>query len=215
MLGIGAAGVACTRMLLRLGVTDLIGVDRAGTIHRGRTEHMNPVKQWFAEHTNPRGVTGGLAEACDGAGLFLGVSGPGLLAVEHVERMKPDRIIFALANPDPEINPSLIESRCRVIATGRSDYPNQINNVLCFPGLFRGCLDVRARAVTDEMLLAASQAIASIVSDQELAADYIIPSPFDQRVAKEVARAVADAANKTGVARLWDSEEAVVHHWAR
>ncbi|MDD4888568.1 MAG: NAD-dependent malic enzyme [Phycisphaerae bacterium] len=215
VLGIGAAGVACTRFLLRLGVTDLIGVDRAGAIHRGRTEHMNPAKQWFAEHTNPRGIVGGLAEACDGADLFLGVSGPGLLTVEHVERMKPDRIIFALANPDPEIEPSLIEARARVIATGRSDYPNQINNVLCFPGLFRGCLDVRARAVNDEMLLAACEAIASTVSDQELAPDYIIPSPFDQRVAKAVAKAVAEAANRTGVARLWDSEESVVHHWAR
>ena len=215
VLGIGAAGVACTKMLLRLGVTDLVGVDRAGAIYRGRTEHMNPVKQWFADHTNPRGIRGELAEACDGADLFLGVSGPGLLTVEHVERMKPDRIIFALANPDPEIDPSLIESRARVIATGRSDYPNQINNVLCFPGLFRGCLDVRARTINEKMLLAASEAIASIVSDQELAADYIIPSPFDQRVAKEVARVVADAANKTGVARLWDSEESVVHHWAR
>lgn len=199
--GVGAAGVACARIMLNAGIEQVIGVDRSGAIYRGRKEHMNYMKDWFAEHTNPERVKGDLGEAIRGADLFLGVSAPGVLKAEHLQTMARDPIVFAMANPVPEIMPEEAEPYVRIMATGRSDYPNQINNVLCFPGLFRGCLDVRARDITEEMKLAAADAIASIITEDELSEEYIIPSVFDRRVAKAVATAVGKAAFDVGSAR--------------
>ena len=199
-LGAGAAGVACTKILLSVGVKDIIGIDRSGTLYKGRTEHMNSAKTWYAENTNPRRIKGGLGDAIAGADVFIGLSGPGMLTVEHIKTMNRDPIVFAMANPDPEIAPEEAGPYVRVMATGRSDYPNQINNVLCFPGLFRGLLDARATTVNEEMKIAAAQAIASVISSKELREDYIIPSAFERAVARNVARAVAEAAYKTGAA---------------
>ncbi len=198
--GVGAAGTATTRSLLSLGVTNIIGCDRAGALYRGRKESMNPVKEWYAENTNPDRFSGTLVDALEGADVFIGLSGPGLLPAAAIARMARDPIIFALANPVPEVMPEEAAAYARVIATGRSDYPNQINNVLCFPGLFRGVLDVRAREINEEMKLAAAQAIADVVSARKLHEDYIVPSVFDRSVATNVAKAVAKAALKTKVA---------------
>jgi malate dehydrogenase (oxaloacetate-decarboxylating) len=189
-LGAGAAGVACAKLLLHVGVGDVIVVDRAGAIHAGRTENMNPWKRWLAEHTNRAGVTGGLADALKGADVFVGVSGPGLVDPESVEGMADDAVLFALSNPVPEIMPEEVPPNVRVVATGRSDYPNQINNVLAFPGIFRGLLDSRARTVTDEMKVVAATAIASTVGRDELSEEFVVPSVFDRRVAPAVAAAV-------------------------
>jgi len=199
--GIGAAGVACTRMLMSAGVTNFVGVDRAGIVHAGRTEGMNPFKRWYAEHTNPEGRTGTMADAVRGADVFLGVSSAGLLTPDLVRTMAPDPIIFALANPTPEIMPEAAEGLARVVATGRSDYPNQINNVLCFPGMFRGALDCRASHINEDMKLAAARAIADVIKPSELCEEYIVPSTFNRKVAPAVAEAVAEAARRTGVAR--------------
>jgi len=199
--GIGAAGVACTKILMQAGVKHVIGCDTAGILYRARREGMNPVKRWYARHTNPRQLRGGLKEALEGADLFLGVSGPNVLSAELLRRMNKNAIVFALANPVPEIMPEEAASLVRVMATGRSDYPNQINNVLSFPGIFRGALDVRAREINDAMKLAAAKALASLVGRDELSADYIIPGVFDRRVAKRVAQEVARVAHETGVAR--------------
>jgi malate dehydrogenase (oxaloacetate-decarboxylating) len=201
LTGVGAAGVAITKILLASGLTDIVGCDRAGALYRGRTEHMHPVKQWLAEHTNPTRRRGRLADVIEGADLFVGVSAPGVLTGEDVRRMARDPIVFALANPDPEIAPEDIAGLARVVATGRSDYPNQINNVLAFPGIFRGALDVQASTITEEMKLAAARAIASIVGDEERSEEYIIPSVFNRRVVEAVATAVAEAAVAAGVAR--------------
>jgi malate dehydrogenase (oxaloacetate-decarboxylating) len=211
--GAGAAGVSCVRSLLHAGAGHVVCLDRAGILHRGRNEHMNPVKQWIAEHTNAEGLRGTLEAACRGADLFLGVSAPGLLTVEHLRSMTGDPIVFALANPDPEIAPVEAEPFVRIMATGRSDYPNQINNVLCFPGLFRGCLDVQARDINEEMKAAASTAIASAVEPEELSEDYIVPSVFNRRVAKVVAAAVAAAAIATGAARKEARAEQAPDDW--
>ena len=162
---------------------------------------MNPVKDWLAENTNSGGETGSLSDAIQGADVLIGVSAAGLVSPEDVQTMADDAIVFALANPDPEIMPEDAGPFVKVMATGRSDYPNQCNNVLCFPGLFRGLLDVRAHSVTDDMKLAAAVAIASVISDDELHPDYIIPSVFNRKVAPAVAEAVAAAAIKAGVAR--------------
>ncbi|MCC5952776.1 MAG: NAD-dependent malic enzyme [Acidimicrobiia bacterium] len=199
--GVGAAGVACAKILLEAGVPQVIGVDRKGAIWDGRDD-LNPAKQWFAEHTNPDRRTGRLAEVLPGSDVFIGVSGPGLLTVDDVAAMATDPIVFALANPDPEIRPEAIEGLAGVVATGRSDFPNQINNVLCFPGIFRGALDVGATAITEGMKLASANAIASAVAEDDLAADFIIPSVFDKRVAMLVAAAAAEAAVADGVARF-------------
>ncbi len=199
--GIGAAGVACTKMMMRAGVQHFVGVDRTGTLYEGRTEKMNDLKHWYANHTNKRALKGTLADAVKGADLFLGVSSGGLLTTEMVDTMATDPIIFALANPSPEIMPEDAAGHARIIATGRSDYANQINNVLCFPGIFRGALDCRASQVNEEMKLAAAQAIASVIGDDELCEDYIIPSTFNRQVAPQVAEAVVEAAHQTGVAR--------------
>ncbi|MBI2886297.1 MAG: NAD-dependent malic enzyme [Chloroflexi bacterium] len=199
--GVGASGVACSNILLRAGVKNVIGVDRGGTVYKGRTQDMNPAKERYAERTNPEGVRGGLQDALQGADLFLGLSGPGVLKAEYIKLMGKDPIVFALANPDPEIMPEDAEPYARVIATGRSDYANQINNVLAFPGVFRGALDVRAREINEEMKLAAAHAIAEMVKPADLNESYIIPSVFHPGVAQAVAQAVAKAAQKTGVAR--------------
>lgn len=191
--GAGAAGVACTRALYDLGIGDVIVCDRQGALYRGR-DGMNSAKQWLAQNSNQQNFRGSLRDALVGADLFLGVSGPNLLNGDDIRKMAPDPIVFALSNPVPEVPPEEAADYAAVVATGRSDYPNQINNVLCFPGLFRGLLQCGAKRVTREMLAAASRAIASVVSDDELRADYIIPSAFDRRVSDSVANAVIDVA---------------------
>ncbi len=201
--GAGSAAIAITRLLLTAGVKDITLCDRTGAIWDGREKGMNPVKEELAKLTNPSAIRGSLAEVVKGADVFIGVSAPGSLTVDMVKTMAKDAIIFACANPTPEIFPD--EARAggaRVIATGRSDYPNQINNVLAFPGIFRGAFDVRARDINEEMKLAASRALADLISPEELSEDYIIPAAFDPRVGKAVAAAVAEAARASGVARI-------------
>jgi malate dehydrogenase (oxaloacetate-decarboxylating) len=198
--GIGAAGVACAKILFAAGVRNIIGCDSRGIVHEGR-EDLNEAKMWFAENTNHEGRTGGLAEAIRGAGLFLGLSVPGVLTVEHLESMAEAPIVFAMANPEPEIRPELAYGHVRIMATGRSDYPNQINNVLCFPGIFRGALDSRSSEISEDMKLAAARAIAGVIPEESLYEDYIIPSVFDEQVAPAVAEAVAEAARSSGIAR--------------
>ncbi|MDQ3910210.1 MAG: NADP-dependent malic enzyme [Actinomycetota bacterium] len=204
--GIGAAGVACAKILMAAGVENIVGCDSRGIVHRER-EGLNPSKEWFARHTNSENRTGGLVEAVRGADLFLGLSVPRMLTPHHIETMAEDPIIFAMANPEPEIMPELAVGKARIIATGRSDYPNQINNVLCFPGIFRGALDVRAREISEEMKLAAAEAIAAVIPEETLAEDYIIPSVFDERVAPAVAETVSEAAKASGIARRISKEE--------
>jgi malate dehydrogenase (oxaloacetate-decarboxylating) len=198
--GVGAAGVACAKIFMSVGITHIIGCDSKGAIYRGRKEGMNPVKEWFAENTNPENKKGLLSDVMEGADLFLGVSGPNVLSVDDVKKMAKDPIVFALANPDPEIRPEEALPYARVMATGRSDYPNQINNVLCFPGLFRGVLDARAWDINEEMKVAAAHAIADSVGRSELSEEYIIPSVFNRAVFVRVAKAVAEAAYKSGAA---------------
>ena len=208
--GAGAAGAAIAKLLGRVGAKHLIVCDRRGPIYKDRGEHMNPVKQWIADNTNPEHVSGDLGDALAGADVFIGVSGPDVLTVDYIKRMVKKPIVFALANPDPEIEPELALPHVEVMATGRSDYPNQINNVLCFPGFFRGLLDIRARQITDDMKVAAAYAIANVITDEEVLASYIIPSVFDRRVAKAVAEAVSKSATETGIARR--KQKAVHHH---
>ncbi len=199
--GVGAAGTATIKILQSSGVRDIVGVDEHGTIYRGRTKGMDFMKRWVAATTNPRQVKGRLGAALQTADVFIGLSVPGILSVRDIKHMARDPIVFAMANPVPEIQPEEAERHVRVMATGRSDYPNQINNVLCFPGFFRGLLDSRARAVNDEMKLAAARAIAACVPRQELSEEYIIPSVFNKAVAPAVAEGVARAAHETAVAR--------------
>jgi malate dehydrogenase (oxaloacetate-decarboxylating) len=199
--GVGAAGTATIRILQASGVRDIVGVDEFGVIHAGRVQGMDFNKRSVAESTNPRNVTGRLGDAVKGADVFIGLSVPGILTVRALKQMARDPIVFAMANPTPEIQPEEAGRYVRVMATGRSDYANQINNVLCFPGFFRGLLDSRARTVNDEMKLAAAHAIAGCVSRGELGEEYIIPSVFNRNVAPAVAREVARAAHATGVAR--------------
>jgi len=198
--GMGAAGIACSNILLAAGVKELIGVDKEGTLVAGRP-YANPIWTSFAERTNPRRVTGSLKDAIEGADVFIGLSVGGILRREDVLRMAPDPIVFAMANPVPEIAPEEIEDIAAVVATGRSDYPNQINNVLSFPGIFRGALDCRASTINEEMKMAAAEAIASVISDEERNKLYIIPSVFNQEVVKRVRDRVVEAAIRTGVAR--------------
>jgi malate dehydrogenase (oxaloacetate-decarboxylating) len=199
--GAGASGIATARLLMAVGCKHIIGCDRSGALYRGRKENMNPVKAWFAEHTNEKAVRGSLADALVGADVFIGLSGPGVVTSRDIRRMAKHPVVFAMANPTPEIMPEEVQGIVRVMATGRSDYPNQINNVLCFPGFFRGLLDVRARLVNEAMKIEAARGIASIVSASELSEEYIIPSVFDKRVVEAVAEGVARAAAHTGVAR--------------
>jgi malate dehydrogenase (oxaloacetate-decarboxylating) len=199
--GVGASGIATARLLMKAGARHIVGCDRAGAIYRGRTENMNSMKEWFAQHTNAKRMRGTAADALVGADVFIGLSGPGVVTVKDVKAMRRDPIVFAMANPVPEIQPEEAGSLVTVMATGRSDYPNQINNSCCFPGFFRGMLDVRARRVNDQMKLAAAHALAELVSRSELGPEYITPSMFDRRVVPAVAEAVSEAAVRTGVAR--------------
>lgn len=201
--GAGAAAVAITKLLFKFGIQNITLCDRTGAIYKGRTEGMNSVKEEIAEITNQTGQKGVLKDIISHADIFIGVSAPGVLTEEMIASMSENAIIFACANPVPEIYPEqALRAGARVVATGRSDYPNQINNVLAFPGIFRGVFDVRAREINDEMKLAAAYAIADLVTEQELSEDYIIPEPFDQRVGKSVAAAVAKTAVQTGVAEI-------------
>ncbi len=201
VLGVGASGTACTKILLSYGVKDIIGFDRQGALSRDRDLADNPMKQWFADNTNPRNVNGTVSECIEGADFVLGLAGPGLLTREQVESMGQGAIVFALSNPNPEIWPEDIPDNVAIMATGRTDYPNQINNSLCFPGFFRGVLDVRASDVTEGMKIAAAKAIADVIPEDHLDPDFIIPSVFDRSVARNVARNVAIAAQNDGVAR--------------
>jgi malate dehydrogenase (oxaloacetate-decarboxylating) len=204
VIGLGAAGIAVTKILLAAGVSKIIGADSRGALHVQREDYldgsMNAVKRWFAEATNPECRDGAPADVIDGADLLVGVSGARVLPAEALARMNTDAMVFAMANPNPEVNPEEAAPYVRIMATGRSDYPNQINNVLCFPGIFRGALDVRAPHITEEMKMAAARAIAAIVDESELREDYIIPSVFNRDVAPAVAAAVAEQARAGGVA---------------
>ena len=200
VLGVGAAGVAITRILLAAGVRRIVGCDRGGALYAGR-EGMSAAHAEYAGVTNPDGESGSVEEALVGADVFIGVSGPAAVTPEAIGRMADDAIVFAMANPTPEVLPEEIQDVVAVIATGRSDYPNQINNVLAFPGIFRGALDVRASAITEEMKVAAGHAIAGTIADDELGPEYIVPSVFNRDVAPLVAAAVAAAAERSGVAR--------------
>lgn len=199
--GAGAAGISIARLMRRMGVKDVVICDRRGAVYEGR-DGLNPVKEEVATWTNREGVTGSLSDAVRGADVFVGVSSPGVLTQDMVRSMAPGPIVFACANPVPEIMPTeALAAGAAVAATGRSDFPNQINNVLAFPGIFRGALDVRASVINDDMMEAAAYAIADLVDDAHRASDYVIPGAFDERVAPSVAVAVADAARRTGVAR--------------
>ena len=200
LTGVGAAGTAVTKMLLAAGVREIVGCDRQGAIYRGRPG-LTPAKAEYAAITNADGRRGSADDVLEGADVYIGLSAPGAVSLEAVRRMAHGAIVFAMANPTPEVMPEEIHDVAAVIATGRSDYPNQINNVLAFPGVFRGALDVRAREITPAMELAAAEALAAVIAPQELAADYIVPSVFDRRVAAAVAKAVAEAAERSGVAR--------------
>ena len=200
--GAGAAGIAIIKLLLSMGAKHVIMTDREGAIYKGR-ENLNPIKMEMAEITNLSMEKGSLSDVIKNADVFIGVSAPGTLSKEMVKSMAEKPIIFACANPIPEIFPEdAKEAGAAVVSTGRSDFPNQINNVLCFPGIFRGALDVRAKDINDKMKVAAAYAIAGLVSDQELNAEYILPAAFDERVKDAVAKAVAEAAKKSGVARV-------------
>jgi len=208
--GAGAAGIAIIKLLLSMGVKHVIMCDTKGAIYEGRVEGMNPVKDLIAKNTNHERVQGSLEEVIAGSDVFIGVSVANAVTQDMVRSMNRDPIIFAMANPDPEITPAdAAAAGAKVVGTGRSDYPNQVNNVLAFPGIFRGALDTRARAINEEMKIAAAHAIADLITPEELSPDYVIPSPFDPRVAPSVAAAVAKAAMETGVARLRVSPEAV------
>ena len=203
MNGAGAAAISIARLLLTAGVKNITLCDRKGAIYEGRKEGMNPVKEEMSKITNPEKKSGSLADMLVGADVFIGVSAPGAVTIDMVKTMAKDAIIFACANPTPEIFPDDAKTGgAKVIATGRSDFPNQINNVLAFPGVFRGAFDVRAKDINDEMKIAAAEALAGLITDEELAPDYIIPKAFDKRVGAAVAKAVAETARKTGVARI-------------
>ena len=199
--GVGAAGVACTKIIMAAGVKNIVGCDQTGALYRGRRENMNWMKDWYAQNTNQNEEKGTIHEVIKGADVFLGLSVPGVIDAEDVKNMAEKPIVFAMANPVPEIMPEDAAPYVAVMATGRSDYPNQINNVLSFPGIFRGALACRAARINEEMKLAAANAIAGIITDAELHPEYIVPSVFDKRVAEAVAREVEAAAHNTGVAR--------------
>jgi malate dehydrogenase (oxaloacetate-decarboxylating) len=205
MAGAGAAGVAVAKILLSSGAASVVACDRFGAIHAGRGDYqdgsMNTPKAWLAENTNKERLTGSPADVLAGRDLFVGLSGPGLLTPEDLKRMNPDPFVFAMANPNPEVRPEEAARYVRVMATGRSDYPNQINNVLAFPGIFRGALDIRATKITEDMKIAAAHGIASVVTDEELADDYIVPSVFNRDVVHAVAKVVAGEAERSGIAR--------------
>jgi malate dehydrogenase (oxaloacetate-decarboxylating) len=200
MVGAGAAGIAVAKILMSAGIRSIVACDRGGAITPDR-EGLNSEKRWLAGNTNPDGRSGSLVDVLEGADLFIGLSGPGVIQAADLGRMNKDPFVFAMANPNPEVKPEDAAPYVGVMATGRSDYPNQINNVLAFPGIFRGALDVRAAKITEEMKMAAAQGIASVVSDEELREDYIIPSVFNADVCPAVSRAVAEEAQREGMAR--------------
>ena len=200
MTGVGAAGIATTDVLLAAGARRIVGCDHEGAVYRERPG-LAAHKEAYAARTNPDGERGSADDVLAGADVFIGLSAPGAITAQGVRSMAKDAIVFAMANPTPEVAPEEIEDAAAVIATGRSDYPNQINNVLAFPGVFRGALDVRARSITKEMEVAAAQAIASVIPDDELGPEYIVPSVFNRDVAPRVAAEVAAAAETSGVAR--------------
>ena len=203
MNGAGAAAISIARLLLTAGFKDITLCDRKGAIYEGRPEGMNPIKEEMAKVTNLAKKSGSLAEMLVGADVFIGVSAPGAVTTEMVKTMNKDAVVFACANPTPEIFPDDAKAGgAKVVSTGRSDFPNQINNVLAFPGIFRGAFDVRAKEINDEMKLAASEALVNLITDEELSPEYIIPKAFDKRVGPAVAKAVAEAAKRTGVARI-------------
>ena len=203
MNGAGAAAISIARLLLTAGFQNITLCDRKGAIYEGRPEGMNPVKDEMSKVTNLDKKAGSLADMLVGADVFIGVSAPGAVTTEMVKTMNKDAIVFACANPTPEIFPDDAKAGgAKVVSTGRSDFPNQINNVLAFPGIFRGAFDVRAKEINDEMKLAASEALANLIADEELSPEYIIPKAFDKRVGPAVAKAVAEAAKRTGVARI-------------
>jgi malate dehydrogenase (oxaloacetate-decarboxylating) len=207
--GIGAAGSACAKILLSAGTGDVIGVDRNGALVAGRDYSGNQMQQWVAEHSNKQRRSGPLSEVLKGADVFIGLSMPNIVSVEDLQGMAKDPIVFAMANPLPEIAPDVAEPYVAVMGTGRSDYPNQINNLLAFPGVFRGALDARARCINEPMKLAAAHAIASVIAPDELSSEYIIPSVFDTRVVEAVSKAVVNAAIESGVARKSPSGEEI------
>lgn len=200
--GLGAAGIATIQLLLSYGAKEIIGCDRNGILYEGRKENMNQVKERIAKITNPERLKGPISKALSGADVFIGLSQPGSVKLKDIKKMAKDPIVFAMANPVPEIMPEEAGRYVRVMATGRSDYPNQINNVLCFPGLFRGVLDCNAREINQDMLISAANAIASMVKEEELREDYIIPAVLDRKVPQRVAQEVKEAAIKTGVAQI-------------
>lgn len=200
VIGAGAAGVAITRILIEAGVKEIFCCDRHGILRRDHMENLDESKKWLARNTNPGKLSGTLLDATEGTDLVIGVSGPGIIPVEAIEKMAENPIVFALANPVPEIMPEEILGIARIIATGRSDYPNQINNVLAFPGIFRGALDARATNINEEMKLAAAYAIASCIDDEDLSEEYIVPSVFNKQVVRKVAKAVKEAAFESGAA---------------
>lgn len=199
--GIGAAGVACSKIVMAAGVKNIVGCDTSGALYEGRKENMNWVKEWFAVQTNPNKEKGTIHDVIKGADVFFGLSAPGVIDENDLKNMAKDAIVFAMANPIPEIMPEDAVDYVAVMATGRSDYPNQINNVLCFPGIFRGALNCRASRINEQMKLAAANAIAGLIAENELHPDYIIPSVFDRRVGDAVAKEVEEAAYESGVAR--------------
>ncbi len=208
VVGLGAAGVAVTKILLAAGVRRIVGADSRGALHTGREDYLDgsapPMKRWYAESTNPEGRSGSPAEVIEGMDLFIGLSGARVMPSEALARMADDAMVFAMANPNPEVAPEEAAPYCRIVATGRSDYPNQINNVLAFPGIFRGVLDVRARAITESMEMAAARAIAGVIREGDLTEDYIIPSVLNREVASVVAAAVAKTAREEGLAQAGD-----------
>jgi malate dehydrogenase (oxaloacetate-decarboxylating) len=208
VVGLGAAGVAVTKILLEAGVRDVVGCDSRGALSTGRPDYqdgsMSPIKRWYAESTNAGRLSGAPAEVIDDRDLVIGLSGARVLEAEALKRMRPDPMVFAMANPNPEISPEEAAPYVRIMATGRSDYPNQINNVLAFPGVFRGALDSRAVDITESMKLAAAHAIADVVPESDLREDYIVPSVFNRDVAKVVAAAVEHEARASGAATMGD-----------
>jgi malate dehydrogenase (oxaloacetate-decarboxylating) len=206
VVGLGAAGVAVTKMMLASGITQIVGCDRKGALSTAREDYesgeMNEAKRWYAEHSNPELIQGQPDDVIEGMDIFVGLSGPGIIKPESLGKMNDDAIVFAMANPTPEVMPEEAAPYVRIMATGRSDYPNQINNVLAFPGIFRGALDAGAPTITEEMKLAAAKGIAMAVSEADLAEDYIIPSVFNRDVAPKVAEAVVEEAKRDGIARL-------------
>jgi malate dehydrogenase (oxaloacetate-decarboxylating) len=214
MVGAGAAGVAVAKILMSSGITDIVACDRFGAIHSERDDYesgsMNAPKTWLAENTNASMRSGPPSEVIEGADLFIGLSGPGIITAHDLEKMAPEPFVFAMANPNPEVRPEEAAPYVRVMATGRSDFPNQINNVLAFPGVFRGALDVRAPSITEEMKVAAARGIAGVVADEELDEEYIVPSVFNRDVGRAVARAVAEEAERSGASRAAGAVPAAV-----